>query len=167
MIETTTRRWSSVVTVISVLIVVESVTFLLAALLHTGIQFPLGISQPRIIPATIVEGLCGLFLAVSAYAVFARKTWAWRVAIAAHAFAVVGVLLGIFVTIRNPGSDEANALHLQRLCYCFNWPAIDPHIRQFPKDEACASPIYLYCNSLAARCQAASLMHSLRQNPTC
>jgi len=111
MIESTTHRWSSGVTVISVLIVVETVTFLLAALLHTGVQFPLGISQPRIIPATIVEGLCGLFLAVSAYAVFARKTWAWRVAIGAHAFAVVGVLLGIFVTTRNPGSDEANTIY--------------------------------------------------------
>src|SRR5258708_6711211 len=106
MIETTTRRWSSVVTVISVLIVVESVTFLLAALLHTGIQFPLGISQPRIIPATIVEGLCGLFLAVSAYAVFARRTWAWRVAIAAHVFAVVSGPLGVFLTVLNTRSHQ-------------------------------------------------------------
>ena len=56
------------------------------------------------------------------------------------------------------GIASANALHLQRLCYCFNWPAIDPHIRQFPKDEACASSTYLYCNSLAARCQVAFLM---------
>ena|SRR5215472_15355284 len=92
MIETASRRRITVVTVIRVLIVIEAVTFLLAALLHTGIQFPLGISQPQIIPATIVEGLCWLFLSVSAYAVFARKTWAWRAAIAAHAFAVVGVL---------------------------------------------------------------------------
>jgi hypothetical protein len=111
MIETTTRRLVTVVTVISVLIVVESVTFLLAALLHTGIQFPLGISQPQIIPATIVEGLCRLLLGVSAYAVFVHKTWAWRVAVAAHAFAVVGVLLGISVTIRNPGGDEANSIY--------------------------------------------------------
>jgi hypothetical protein len=34
MIETTTRRWTTVVTVIRVLIVVEAMTFLLAALLH-------------------------------------------------------------------------------------------------------------------------------------
>lgn len=95
MIETTTRRWTIVVTVISVLMVVEAITFLLAALLHLGVQFPLGFSEPRIIPAAIVEGLCAIFLAVSAYAVFARKTWAWWVAIAAHAFAVAGVLLGI------------------------------------------------------------------------
>lgn len=43
----------------------------------------------------IVEGLCGLFLAVSAYALFTRRTWAWPAATAAHVFALAGVLLGI------------------------------------------------------------------------
>src|SRR6516164_545958 len=93
--ETTTHRWSIVVIVISVLMVLETITFLLAALVHLGIQFPLGFSEPRIIPAAIVEGLCGVFLAVGTYGVFARETWAWGVALAAHTFAVAGVLLGI------------------------------------------------------------------------
>ncbi len=112
MIETPTRRWTTVVTVISVLIVVEVITFLLATLLHLGIQFPLGFSEPRIIPAAIVEGLCGIFLAVSACAVFARKTWAWWGAIAAHAFAVAGVLLGITALALGLGpSTEANTIY--------------------------------------------------------
>jgi hypothetical protein len=112
MIETTTRRWTNVVTVISVLIVGEAITFLLAALLHLGVQFPLGFSEPQIIPAAIVEGLCGIFLAVSAYAVFARKTWAWTVAIAAHVFAVAGVLLGITALALGAGpSTEANTIY--------------------------------------------------------
>jgi hypothetical protein len=112
MIETATRRWTTVVTVISVLTVGEAITFLLAALLHLGIQFPLGFSEPRIIPATIVEGLCGIFLAVSAYAVFARKTWAWWGAIAAHIFAVAGVLLGITALALGAGpSTEANTIY--------------------------------------------------------
>ena len=112
MIETTTRRWTTVVTVISVLIVVEAITFLLATLLHLGIQFPLGFSEPRIIPAAIVEGLCGILLAVSAFAVFARKTWAWWGAIAAHAFAVAGVLLGIAALALGLGpSTEANTIY--------------------------------------------------------
>ena len=112
MIEATTRRWNTVVTVISVLIVLEIITFLLAALLHVGVQFPLGFSEPRIIPAAIVEGLCGLFLTVSACVVFARKTWAWRVAVAAHVFAVAGVLLGI-VAVAGGGApgDEVNAIY--------------------------------------------------------
>ena len=112
MIETTTRRWTTVVTVISVLIVVEAITFLLAALLHLGVRFPLGFSEPRIIPAAIVEGLCAILLAVSAYAVFAHKTWAWRVAIAAHAFAVAGVLLGITALALGLGpSTVANTIY--------------------------------------------------------
>src|SRR5260221_9627883 len=80
----------------SVLIVAETITFLLATLVHLGIPVPLGFTQPQIIPAAIVEGLCGIFLAVSAYAVFAHKTWAWRVALAAHVFAVAGGPLGVF-----------------------------------------------------------------------
>jgi len=112
MIETTTHRWSIIVTVISVLMVVETITFLLAALLHVGIQFPLGFSEPRIIPAVIVEGLCGVFLAVSAYGVFARKTWAWWVAIAAHIFALAGVLLGITALALGLGpSTETNTIY--------------------------------------------------------
>ena len=88
MIETTAHRGSMLVTVISALMVVETLTFLLAALSHLGIQFLPGFSEPRIIPAAIVEGLCGVFLAVATYGVFVRKIWAWGVALAAHIFAV-------------------------------------------------------------------------------
>ena len=77
MIETTVHRWSMVDIVISVLMVVETMTFLLAALSHLGIQFLPGFSEPRIIPAAIVEGLCGVFLAVGTYGVFVRKTGVW------------------------------------------------------------------------------------------
>ncbi len=112
MSETTTRSWTTVVTVISVLIVAEAITFLLAALVHLGIEFPLGFAEPRIIPAAIVEGLCAIFLAVSAYAVFAHKTWAWWGAIAAHTFAVAGVLLGITALALGLGpSTVANTIY--------------------------------------------------------
>src|SRR5579864_1129630 len=103
MIETTPNRWSIIVMVISVLMMLEAMTFFLAALLHLGLRFPLGFSEPRLNPATIVEGLCGLGLWVSAYAVFVHKTWAWLAAIAAHVFAVAGVLLGIIALTLGPG----------------------------------------------------------------
>ncbi len=110
MMKTTTRSWSPVVTVISVLMVAEAVTFLLAALLHLGI--PLGFSEPRILPAAIVEGLCGLFLAVSTYAVVARAHLAWGVALAAHLVAVAGVVLGITALALGAGpSTEANTIY--------------------------------------------------------
>lgn len=112
MIETTTNRWTIVVMVISVLMVLETITFFLAALLHLGIQFPLGFSEPRIIPAAIVEGLCGVFLAVGTYGVFVRKTWAWGVTIAAHIFAAAGVLLGITALALGLGpSTETNTMY--------------------------------------------------------
>ena len=112
MSEATTHRWSVVVMVISVLMVVETITFLLAALSHLGIPFPPGFSEPRIIPAAIVEGLCGVFLAVGTYGVFVRKTWAWGVALAAHIFAVAGVLLGITTLALGLGpSTETNTIY--------------------------------------------------------
>ena len=43
----------------------------------------------------MVESLCALGLAVSAYAVLARRAWAWPAVLAAHAFAAAGVLLGM------------------------------------------------------------------------
>lgn len=109
--ETTTRRWNAVTIVISVLIVAETITFLLATLLHLGVPAPLGFTQPLIIPAAIVEGLCALFLAMSAYAIFTGKTWAWRVTLAAHIFAVAGVLLGILATTRSPAGGEPNFIY--------------------------------------------------------
>ncbi len=98
MIETTTRRYTAVSTAVGVLAVLYAVTFLTGALLHLGARIPLGfavLAEPRIVPATIVEGLCGLFLAVGAYAVLTRRTWAWPAVTAAHAFALGGVMFGI------------------------------------------------------------------------
>ena len=115
MTETTTHRYAGATTAIGVLIALYAVTFLLGALLHLGVRIPLGftvLAEPQIIDATIVEGLCGLFLAVSAYAVFTRRAWAWPAATAAHAFAVAGVLLGIGALAAGLGpSTELNYVY--------------------------------------------------------
>jgi hypothetical protein len=95
--EVTTRHRATLATALSVLAALYAVTFFLGALLHLGVRVSLGfavLAEPRILPATIVEGLCGLFLAVGAYATLTRKTRAWTVITAAHAFALGGVLLG-------------------------------------------------------------------------
>ncbi len=97
--ENTVVRDSFAVRAVSVLIVLEAATFLVAALLHTGVPVPLGLAvleEPVIVPATIVEGLCGFFLAIGAYAIFTHRSWAWTAAFSAHVFSVLGVLLGIF-----------------------------------------------------------------------
>ncbi len=89
---------SSVALVFRVLVVLEALTFFIAAVPHLGVPIQMGavaLAEPRIIPATIVETLCGLALALSAFAIFTRRHWAWTASTAGHAFAFAGVLLGI------------------------------------------------------------------------
>lgn len=91
------KQQTGVAPVVRVLTTLEALTFLVAALLHMGLTIPLGfaqLSESRIIPAATVEGLCGVFLAVSAYAAFTRQAGAWRLTLTAHAFALAGVALG-------------------------------------------------------------------------
>jgi hypothetical protein len=76
----------------------DAASFFLGSAAHVGRAIPLGVAtlhEPRIVPATIVEGLCGAALTVGAYAQFARKPWAWPATVAANAIALGGVFLGI------------------------------------------------------------------------
>ncbi|MBI4287043.1 MAG: hypothetical protein HY671_01285 [Chloroflexi bacterium] len=88
----------------------------MAAVLHLGVGIPLGyyvLNEPRIIPATIVEGLAALFLGVGAYAVFSRRTWAWRSVLAAHSFSIAGVILGMvsLAVGRGPRTELNDVYH--------------------------------------------------------
>jgi hypothetical protein len=111
----TTYRTNGVSTAIGVLSAVYATTFFLGALLHLGVTIPLGftvLDEPGILPATIVEGLCGIALAVAAFAVFTRRNGAWTIALAAHAFALGGVLLGITALAFGAGpSTELNTIY--------------------------------------------------------
>jgi hypothetical protein len=111
----TTRRQPTLATATGILAVLYAVTFLVGALLHLGVRIPMGfavLAEPRIVPATIVEGLCGLGLAVGAYATLSRRTWAWPAITGAHAFAVGGVLLGMAALAVGAGpSTELNTIY--------------------------------------------------------
>jgi hypothetical protein len=112
---TTVHRRNGIETAIGVLSAVYAATFFFGALLHLGVRIPLGfaaIEEPVILPATIVEGLCGTALAVAAFAVLALRNGAWAVATAAHAFALGGVLLGIVALAVGAGpSTELNTIY--------------------------------------------------------
>jgi hypothetical protein len=108
-------RRNGIATAIGILSAVYAATFFFGALLHLGVRVPLGfavVEEPVILPATIVEGSCGAALAVSAFTVLARRNGAWTVAIAAHAFALGGVLLGITALAVGAGpSTELNTVY--------------------------------------------------------
>jgi hypothetical protein len=109
------HRRNGMATAIGILSAVYAATFFFGALLHLGLEIPLGfavVEEPVILPATIVEGLCGTALAVAAFVVLARRNVAWTVATAAHAFALAGVLLGITVLAVGAGpSTELNTIY--------------------------------------------------------
>lgn len=115
MIEPGTDTRIGITIAVGVLSVIYAVTFFSGALLHLGWRIPLGftvLAEPRIIPATVVEGLCGLALAAAAFAVFTRMRWAWTAALAAHAFALGGVLLGVTALALGAGpSTELNTIY--------------------------------------------------------
>jgi hypothetical protein len=97
--------------VLQVLTIVEAATFGLAALLHLGL--PLGVAEPVIVPAAVVESLAATVLGFSAWALVARRPWAQSVTLAAYAFAVGGVLLGMgaLAAGRGPQTDLNTVYH--------------------------------------------------------
>ena len=95
-------------TIMGGLAAVYAVLFFAGAVLHLGVAIPLGpvvLTEPVILPATVVEGLCGIGLAIAAYAIFTRKPWAWTAAVAGHAVALGGVLLGVTAIALTSGSS--------------------------------------------------------------
>jgi hypothetical protein len=91
------------------LVVFDTVALIVVALMHVnGVRIPLGsavFDEPQIVPAAIVEGLAGVFFAVSAYAVFAGTRWSWPMTIFAHIFAIVGFIVGIAATSGGGAAD--------------------------------------------------------------
>lgn len=94
MIASTSGRQTTVAVSLGGFAAIEGVAFLIAGLSHTGMRI-LPFDEPRIVDAAIVEGLCGVLLVGSAVSVFARATWAWLALVVAHAFTLLGVLVGI------------------------------------------------------------------------
>ncbi len=93
--------------ILTFVIVVDAVTFFFFGFLHSGVRLPLGFAvlhEPRIIPAMVVESLCGLMLAGSALSIAAYKSWAWEASVIAHIFSIGGVLLGMAALAAGRGS---------------------------------------------------------------
>jgi hypothetical protein len=112
----TIRRRTNIGTAVGILSALYALTFFVGALLHLGWRIPLGfavLAEPRILPAAVVEGLCGLALAAAAIALFANSGRAWTAAFAAHAIALGGVLLGVTALAlgAGPGTNLNTTYH--------------------------------------------------------
>jgi two-component sensor histidine kinase len=100
------REPSIVRTGVALLAAVYAATFVVAVLLHVGVEVSLGfavLDEPRRPFAVIVEGVAGIALAVGSLAAFARKTWAWAAVTTAHGLALAGVLWGMVAVAAGRG----------------------------------------------------------------
>jgi hypothetical protein len=107
---------SGVATAVGVISSIYAATFFSGALLHLGVRIPIGFAdlyEPMILPAAIVESLCGLALSFGAFTVLTRTNRAWSMAFAAHTFALGGVLLGVIALAlgAGPGTDLNTIYH--------------------------------------------------------
>lgn len=112
-----TTRHARLAAFVRGLTALDAATFCVGSVAHLGGEIPLGVAtlaEPRIVPATIVEGLCGLALATSAWAQFTRRPWAWAATVGAHAVALGGVLLGMgaLAAGRGPRTPLNDTYHL-------------------------------------------------------
>jgi hypothetical protein len=94
----------------------NAVLFFFGAVQHAGVSVG-PFREPRILPATIVETLCGLALGWGAVAVFGSSTAKWRVALITNLVALAGVVLGIAALAagagpRTPSNDLYHVIML-------------------------------------------------------
>jgi hypothetical protein len=81
--------------------------FFFGALQHVGIAIG-RFHEPRIVPAAIVESLCGLSLVWGVAAVFGHSHVEWRTTIIANLFPLGGVLLGMAALAAGRGPRTAS-----------------------------------------------------------
>ncbi|HEU0114295.1 MAG TPA: hypothetical protein VFQ80_06455 [Thermomicrobiales bacterium] len=83
---------------IAKLMAVEAAAFFAGAALHTGASVAIGprdVREPRIVPAVIVESICGFALAIGAFGLAANRRWGRDGAIGANGIALAGTALGM------------------------------------------------------------------------
>jgi predicted permease len=93
-------------TVARLLMIANAVLFFFGAVQHAGIVVG-PFHEPLIVPAAIVETLCGLSLLWGATALFRDPKARWRVALITNFVALGGVLLGIAALAAGAGPRTA------------------------------------------------------------
>src|SRR5260370_40392307 len=94
-------------TAAGLLMIANTALFFFGAVQHAGVAIG-SFHEPRIIPAAIVETLCGLSLLWGATALFRDSRVRWRVALITNFVALGGVLLGIAALAAGAGPRTAS-----------------------------------------------------------
>ena len=94
-------------TVAGLLMISNAALFLFGSLQHAGVAVG-RFHEPLIIPAAIVESLCGLCLLWGAIALFRSSGARWRTALITNLVALGGVLLGIAALAAGAGPRTAS-----------------------------------------------------------
>jgi len=89
------------------LMFLNAALFVFGAVQHAGVAIG-RFHEPRIIPASIVEGICALSLVWGAIAVLSPSTTEWRMALIGNLIALGGVLLGIVALAMGAGPRTAS-----------------------------------------------------------
>ncbi len=94
-------------TALGVIMISNATLFLFGAVQHAGI--PIGrFHEPEIIPAAVVESICGSFLLWGSIAIFAHLSNDWKVALIGNLVALGGVLLGMAALAAGRGPRTAS-----------------------------------------------------------
>src|SRR5262245_21865277 len=94
-------------TVAGLLMIANAAIFFFGGVQHAGITVK-RFHEPLIIPAAIVECVCGLCLLWGAIALFRNSTRRWRTALMTNLIALGGVLLGIAALAVGAGPRTAS-----------------------------------------------------------
>jgi hypothetical protein len=92
---------------LAVVMISNAALFFFASLLHVGIVVG-RLHEPQIIPATVVEVICGIFLACGTMAVLANWARQWRCALIGNLVALGGVVLGMASLAAGKGPRTAS-----------------------------------------------------------
>ena len=94
-------------TLLGCVMIPNAALFFFGAIQHSGTTIG-RFHEPRIIPAAIVETICGLFLAWGTIAVFGQSALPWRNALIGNLVALGGVLLGMAALAAGRGPRTAS-----------------------------------------------------------
>src|SRR5260370_5037871 len=99
-------------TAAGLLMIANAALFFFGAVQHAGVAVG-SFHEPRIIPAAVVETLCGLSLLWGATALFRDSRARWRVALITNFVGLAGGLLGIaaLTTVARPRAASNDLYH--------------------------------------------------------